>query len=258
MIQLHVNKDDLADIRGAGFRKHLQVTDHFFDLSPTPWHWHARQTTILGYKVWLLIEQESKFCLCFINTTQRQLKQLDLTLWMRLVSESTFMGGKTLAGSRLPIDEHFLTVVRNWAAPMELIEDATAEFDTHAQELFIKVRQFLYRPLPVPIPTYHEMEMSWSINTTPLSANTYNNDKIGFKSYMQQIKQLSQVVDFSIDHLDIHDSKLNDLIITDNFYQQFQANKSIGITPALLFTSRIASIKRQSSQINSVVSLQPN
>ena len=243
MIQIHLNTEDFALAQESGFRPHMQPSSaDGVSLSESPWLWHGLRQTIFDREVWLFIEADSQFCVCFFDLKPRDLKQLDLTLWLRFISEQTFMAEKSYFGSQLPIDEKFLTVIRSWMAPMSLQVATSPEIDELAESIFARVRTFLQQPLPCPVPLRYEMEFTWQLNTA--HHPSLNQEKVVNTAELHELasKTNTEVVDFPLEGIDLDALQLDDLTMMELIHRQLRSGAQHSLSPALLFTSKIASM----------------
>lgn len=166
MMQLHLTQQGYELTKKHGFAPHLQsINNPDIPASGTPWIWHGRNRTIFGRTIWLFVEAESQFCLCFFDMQPRELKQLDLTLWQRFVSEYAFMSKSQDQEFGLHLADEFLSVVRNQMTPLDISVQASELTDRRADYIFSEIENFLKRPRPLALSTQDEMAFTWRINT---------------------------------------------------------------------------------------------
>ena len=260
MIQLHLNKDDYAYTLEQGFRPHMQVSDNSrIALSSTPWTWHARRQTIFNRDTWLFIEAESMFVVCFFDLSPRDIKQLDLTLWLRLISEYTFMSQKRHLGKPLPLCDDFLSITRSWMAPMELKESQAEAIDEYANSIFDQLQKFMQRPLPFPIPLRFEMEFCWDVNTGSYPSSFKKPVELQQRIQTQKSIFYGTSLDsmnLPVEELDFDLMNLDDIEIMDLIHKHVKSNNT-KVTPLCLFTGRMALMVDDQAPSDNVIEFQP-
>lgn len=235
MIRMQTSKEDFSHILECGFQPHMQASDSpSIALSTQQWNWHVRRQTIFGREVWLVIEEETLFTICFFDLQQRDLKQLDVTLWLRLISEYAFMPQQPFYGANLSITDDFLPVLRSWMAPMVVEVNESKIIDQHALVLFQQVRQFLQQPLPFPISIEYEMKLTWALNTSHV------------KLQKQESVVSTEVIDFPLDGIDPDALHIDELTMMELIHRQLKSTVQNSLCPVTLFTSKVA----QAGQLN--------
>lgn len=253
MMQLHLTKEGYGLTQEFGFEPRMQSSHRAdIDLSQTPWVWHGRHRQIFGRDIWLFFEADSQFCLCFFDIQPRAIKQLDLTLWQRFVSEYTFMSTKHDQHSPISISDEFLSVVRSWMAPLEVFEMDSQAIDARADYVFNQILTYLKRPHPIHMPTRDEMEFSWRINTDLRPETQQSNKSDTNASYeldrsidakdmiLRALTPHSDVVDLSQRGQNFSNSDEDEIAIMESIHQQLKTNVLSYISPATLFTNRVS------------------
>ena len=259
MIQLHLNSEDYALTQESGFRPHMQPSEaEGISFSGNQWLWYGLRQHIFGRNIWLFIEADSQFCVCFFDLKPRDIKQLDLTLWLRFISEQTFMAEKSYLGSQLPIDEKFLTVIRSWMAPMKINIATSPEINTLAENIFARIRTFLQRPLPFPVPLRYEMEFSWQLNTA--HHPSLHKEKVINTAELHELasKTNTEIIDFPLEGVDLDALQLDDLTMMELIHQQLRSGPQNSLSPALLFTSKVSNMMiREPEQWGDLIQFKP-
>lgn len=246
MIQLHLNAEDHALVTKAEFKPHMQISHaDGAALSDYPWSWYVKRQTIFGRDIWLFIEEDSHFCLCFFDLKARDLKQLDLTLWLRFISEQSFMTDKNYYGAQLPVDERFLTAIRSLMAPMSLHIADSEQVNALAAQIFGHIEIFFKQPLPQPLPLRYEMELNWNMNTSQHPVLEEGQDKTLNTDQIKDLLRLnseSEVVDFPLGDIDPEAVGVDDIHLMEIIHDQLKTGTQNSMSPALVFTSKISNL----------------